>query len=252
MAHTHLAIDINTSAVRFVKLNGDFIVDEKSFVFTDKQDYRYKNQLEEFWSNTGWKESDFEKVSLSWSEKYCTIVPANVYNESSKNALFSLSFGTIFSIDEIDYNRLPMQGMVSVFAIPSWVKSFFVIRFPRIVIQHEGTHLIRGVFEGQTFKLKTKIVLHKEHFTLVIVKENKLQFYSSFDYSSLEDVVYYFSFTMQQLGLNQQANEVELIEGAGSEVAIHQLIEMLQTIGGSDLVVKNNQFLIEKYQLTCV
>lgn len=252
MAHNHLAIDINTSAVRFVKLKGDFVLDEKSFDFTDKQDYRYQSQLEDFWNQTTWKELDFEKVSLSWSEKQTTIVPANVFNESDKNALFSLTFGTKTPINEIDYNRLPIQGVVNVYALPSWVKSFFVLRFPRIVMQHEGTHLIRGVFEGQTFKLKTKLILHKEHFLLLVVKENNLKFYSAFDWTTLEDIVYYFSYTNQQLGYDQQLNELEVALGVGVTEDLEKLKTLIESIQNKNIDFKISNLLVEKHQLSCV
>lgn len=252
MAKNHLAIDINTSAVRFVKLNGDFVIQEKNIRFTDKQDYRYKQQLEEFWEQTGWKETDFDDVSLSWSEKQTSLVPVNVFNESDKESIFALSFGRHVQNDEIDYNRLPVQGVVNVFSIPMWVKSFFVVRFPRIVIQHEGTHLIRGVFSGQAFKLKTKLVVHETHFLMLIVQENNVQFYSSFEWNTPEDIVYYYSFSIQQQGKSQLTNEIELAVGAGAELDTEQLKRSLEAIHGTNVQVLTGNHLIEKYQQLCV
>lgn len=252
MSKTHLAIDINTSAVRFVKLTGDFIVQEKAFIFGDKQDYRYKQQLEEFWKETDWKETDFDDISLSWSEKQTTLVPVNVFNESDKDTIFSLSFGKQAQNGEIDYNRIPVQGLINVFSIPLWLKSFFVIRFPRIVIQHEGTHLIRGVFSGQTFKLKTKLIVHESHFLMLIVKENELKFYSSFEWSSIEDIIYYYSFAIQQLGFSEQLNEVEIHTGSGSQADWNELKKALETIHSSKLSVQISNHLVEKYQQLCV
>lgn len=252
MSKTHLAIDINTSAVRFVKLAGDFVVQEKTFVFGDKQDYRYKQQLEEFWKETGWKEADFDDVSLSWSEKQTTLVPVNVFNESDKDAIFTLSFGKETQNNEIDYNRIPIQGLVNVFSIPSWIKSFFVIRFPRIVIQHEGTHLVRGIFSGQTFKLKTKLIIHESHFLMLMVKENNLKFYSSFEWGSIEDIVYYYSFAIQQSGFPEQLNDVEINPGAGANADWEELKKALETIHTKNISVQISNHLVEKYQQLCV
>lgn len=252
MSKNQLAIDINTSAVRFVKLNGDFVVQEKAFMFTNKQDYRYKQQLEEFWRETEWKEADFDDISLSWSEKETTLVPVNVFNESDKETIFTLTFGQETQSDEIDYNRIPVQGLVNIYSIPLWVKSFFVRCFPRIVIQHEGTHLIRGVFSGQTFKLKTKIIVHEHHFLMLIVKENNLKFYSSFEWSSIEDIVYYYSFAIQQSGFSEQLNEVEVNTGAGAQTDREELKKTLETIHSNNISVQMSSHLIEKYQQLCV
>lgn len=252
MVKNHLSIDINHSAVRLVKLNGDFAVQEKTVVFTDKQDYRFKQQLEDFWKETGWKESEFDEVVLSWSGGRTTLVPVNVFNESDKEAIFQLSYGTDTDHEEVDYNRLSMQGIVNVYSIPFWVKSFFVLRFPRIIIQHEGTHLIRGIFAGQTFKLKTKIVIHENHFLIAMVKENNLQFYSSFEWNTVEDIVYYYSFSVQQQEYSRQINEVEISVGAGAVIDSDELVSMLKTVHGSNVVVQISNHLVEKYQQLCV
>lgn len=252
MVKNHLSIDINHSAVRLVKLNGDFAVQEKTVVFTDKQDYRFKQQLEDFWKETGWKESEFDEVVLSWSGGRTTLVPVNVFNESDKEAIFQLSYGTDTDHEEVDYNRLSMQGIVNVYSIPFWVKSFFVLRFPRIIIQHEGTHLIRGIFAGQTFKLKTKIVIHENHFLIAMVKENNLQFYSSFEWNTVEDIVYYYSFSVQQQEYSRQINEVEISVGAGAVIDPDELVSMLKTVHGSNVVVQISNHLVEKYQQLCV
>lgn len=252
MSKNHLAIDINTSAVRFVKLTGGAVIQEKSFVFTDKQDYRYKQQLKDFWSQADWKESDFEDISLSWSERQTTLVPANVFNESDKDSIFLLSYGKNVRNEEIDYNRIAIQGVVNIFSLPLWVKSFFVIRFPRIVIQHEGTHLIRGIFSGPTFKLKSKLVIHEDHFLLATVKENNLKFYSSFDWSTIEDILYYYSFSIQQQAYDQQLNEVEITAGAGAEIDLEKLKLLLESVHGKNITVQISNHLVENYQQQCV
>lgn len=252
MKGLHLAIDINFSAVRFVKLNGSEVLEDRLFFFLDRQDYRYKPQLDEFWSGLGWQESDFEDVTLSWSENQSTIVPVNIFNESNKEAIFQLCFGAPEVTNVIDYNRLPLQNLVNVYAIPLWVKSFFVIRFPRIIMQHEGTHVLRGVFSGATYKLKSKLVVHQNHFLLVIVQDNKLKFSSTFNFSSVEDVVYYFSYTVQQLELGSTAKELELIAGSGCQLDLNQLETALKTILKDNLEVIIGASTLEKYQQLCV
>lgn len=228
MPKRHLAIDVNNDTIRFVEMNEAAVNQEHLFSFSDKQDYRYKQQLEEFWNKTGWKESVFDEVTLSWSGFQSTLVPVNVFNESDKESIFELSYGNQITSNEIDYNRLPLQGIVNIYAIPNWIKSFFVIRFPRIVVQHEGTHLIRGVFSGTTFKLKTVLIIHEKYFRMLVVKENQLKFYSQFECSTLEDVVYYYSFAMQQLALNQATNELIISNDADSTINGNELRQTLE------------------------
>lgn len=252
MTEKQLAIDIHNGAVRFTKLNGSFAIERFEYTFTDRQDYRYKQQLEEFLGQSGLRESDFDHCSIAWSGNQTTIVPANVFNESSKDAIFNLCFGSGHDTHEVDYNRIPEQGVVNIFSMPLWLKSFFVIRFPRVVIQHEGTHLLRGIFNGNTFRLKTTIALHDEFFTLVITRQNQLQFYSTFEYSTTDDVVYYLSFTLQQKEWMEEANEVILSNGAGCSCDVEELSEKLKKVLGEKVTVSGDEHLVANYQRLCV
>jgi len=214
--NNHLAIDINTVAVRFTKWNDGELVDEKTSTFVEQNDALYKSQLEEFWNSTGWKSTDFAEVSLSWSEKQTTLVPTNVFNESDKNAIFSLSFGS--PQGEVDYNRIAVPHVVNVYAIPFWVKSFFVIRFPRIVIQHEGTYLLRGLYAQARKEYKSQLVVHQNHFLLACTKGDDLVFYSSFEWLNERDIVYYYSFFLQQQHILPTKHQLDLCCGVGASV----------------------------------
>lgn len=247
-----LAIEISTGAVRFSKLDGSFVVSKNEHVFTDKQDYRYNQQLTDFMTENQFKEIDFDECSVSWSGKQSTIVPTNVFNESSANTLFNLCFGDTYSNSEIDYNRVADPNVVNVHHLPFWVKSFFVMKFPRVVIQHEGTYLLRGIFKNATFKLKATLVIHEDYFQLIIVKENNLQFYSSFDFSSLEDIIYYLSFTLQQKEWTKVPIDIVLTNGAGGDVSLEELTEKLRKILGKEAKIVSEEYLLANYHELCV
>lgn len=252
MPKKHLAIEIHTGAVRFVKLDGSFVVSQHEFKFSDRQDYRYNAQLTEFLEQAGIKEIDYDEASISWADQHSTLVPSNVFNESNSKDIISLSFGNKFEASETDYNRIIDPNVVNVHHLPFWLKSFFVVKFPRIVIQHEGTHLLRGLFKGTTFKLKALIVIHENYFQLIIVKENNLCFYSSFEFTTMDDIVYYLSFTLQQKEWFESPLEVVINDGVGSEIEMTDLISRIQKIIHRDSIIKHEEHLIAKYQQLCV
>lgn len=252
MPSSHLAIEINNGAVRFSKLNGSFVLDKFEYAFKDQLDYRYKQQLDEFLAESGLKEMDFDDVSVAWSSKEATLVPANVFSETTKEAVFELCYGQDFDKNDIDHNRIFEMSVVNVFSLPTWLKSYFVIRFPRVVIQHEVTHLIRGIFAGSTFKLKTFVVLHNDFFYLSIVKENKLLFFSTFEYATIEDLIYYISFTLQQKNLALEDQEIVLCSGVGTQLILPELDEKLTKIVGKSVKITSDSMLITNFQKLCV
>lgn len=252
MPKRHLAIEINTGAVRFVKLDGSFVVSKHEFSFLDKQDYRYKSQLSDFLEEAKLREIDFDECSIAWSAKQSTLIPTNVYNESEASSVFKLCFGEQFDKNEIDYNRVTDPQLVNVYWIPFWLKTFFVIKFPRVVIQHEATHLLRGIFKGSTFKPKAIAVFHEDFFSLLLVKENNLHFYSNFDYSSIEDVVYYISFTLQQKEWFNNPVEIVLNNGVGAKLDLVELEKNLLKVLAKNSTISVDENLLPKYQELCV
>ena len=235
----HLSIELSETAVRFsVVENG--MTKSYNYTFTDKKDYRYKEQLDEFLVDSGLKNEEFDEQTI--------------FGESKPESIFKLCYGDQIPSNHIDYNRIPEHGMVNIYEIPLWVKSFFVIRYPRSIIQHEGSHLLRGIFAENAFKLKTTLVVYDHHVLLSIVKENKLEFYSVFDFNENEDIIYHTLFTLQQKGLNKESGTLQICPGVGSsEEKINELhtkfsafadLKSSTILVNSDLIIKSQQLCV--------
>jgi hypothetical protein len=226
----HLSIELSENAVRFSSIVNDTIK-TYNYIFNDRKDYRYKEQLNEFLVESGLKELEYDEYVVSWSSFRSTLIPANVFGESKPAQLFKLCYGSDISTSEIDYNRIPEQGIVNLYEIPLWVKSFFVIKYPRSIIQHEGSHLIRGIFAEPSFKLRSTIIVYQNYFLLSIVKENKLHFYSMFEFQTSDDIVYHLMFTLQQKEFLQEGSAIQLYTGVGcSSELINDLSHKLKSL----------------------
>lgn len=249
----HLTIELSENGVRFSTISGE-IASKHAFTFKDKKDYRYKEQLEEFLVESGLKNQDFDEQTVSWTGFRSTLIPSNIFGESKPEELFQLCYGTEVPTSHVDYNRIPEQGLVNLYEIPLWVKSFFVVKYPRSVIQHEGSHAIRGIFAENTFRTKTTIILHDNFFMLSILKENKLLFYSMFDYQVIDDIVYHVMFTLQQKELVGDTGSIQICGGVGAfSEKLTELSEKLSSL--QDLkqmkVLINEDFTINSQKL-CV
>lgn len=249
----HLAIELSENGVRFSATEGERM-DRHEYTFTDKKDYRYKEQLDEFLSQSGLKDKDFDEHTVSWCGFRTTLIPTNIFGESKPEDLFRLCFGPDIPTSHIDYNRIPEQGLVNLYEIPLWVKSFFVVKYPRSVIQHEGSHTIRGIFADNTFRTKSTIVLFSNFFLLAILKENKLQFYSVFDYQEVEDVVYHLMFTLQQKELTGDTGSIQICPGVGAPsekmTELKDKLGMLQDLKQMKIEI-NEKFTVNSQKL-CV
>lgn len=253
MNSRQLAIALSEVGVRFSEVSMG-VVSTHEHLFKDRQEFKFREILDEFYSQTGLKEKDFDEYSLSWSAQRSTLVPSNLFSESNPADLFHLCFGKDISPGTIDYNRIPEHGIVNIYEIPDWVKSYVVTRFPRIVLQHENSHLIRGIFADSTFKLSILLIPYHNYFTLIMAKENKLIYSSYFDYQTTEDIIYHLSFVLQQKELMKQQGKLRIVDGLGSNSEFTDgLIQQLNKFNElMDLTVLNDSNFVTNAQRLCV
>ncbi len=226
----YLFIELSASSLT---VSSEFSQQSELFklVFSDKKDYRYKEQLNQFFEENNLFKREYDECIISWANTRSTLVPNNVFVESNPSALMKLCYGEGISANDIDYNRISEQGFVNTYELPQWVKGFFILKYPRSVIQHEGSHVIRGIFKENAFQLKASIILHEDYFLLTLIKENKLLFYSTYSYTQAEDVVYHLMFTLQQKELLNSNGTVEIIQGVGAENgAAESIAELLKKV----------------------
>jgi hypothetical protein len=251
---SQLAIELSENAVNFASIEDGVVISIDKFTFKDKIDYRYKEQLNQIFIEKGYSEKSYDEYSLSWYSICSTLLPNNVFAEVKPDELLRLCYSGEIPQDNVDYNRIPELAVVNVYTIPLWVKSFFVVKFPRIVIQHEGSHLLHGIFSGYISKLNISIVIHELSFNLVITNGEGLQFYSQFDFQMIDDLVYHLVYTLQQKNLLNQAGNLTVCSGVGSTdeqaVELKQKLESLKDL--KLFKIEINSHLLLNFQTLCV
>lgn len=254
MAKKQFVVDINRYAVRFTRLVDALPEQEFFFLFKDKTDFGYKDQLDVFLNKTDFRAMDWDEYSLSWFSEKSSVLPSSIFSETNANAVFQLAYGNDTPENDIDFNRLPELAGANVYEIPVWVKSFFVTRFPRMILQHEGTHIIRGLLEGPKFKLKIVLSLQESHFLLAAVKDSELQYYNTFDYQTVEDVVYHLAHLLQQNNWNEEMGKLSIIPFLLEENNSAQLIkDLLDTVPAFKYITSALEpNLVRQYQTLCV
>ncbi|MFA7274098.1 MAG: DUF3822 family protein [Crocinitomicaceae bacterium] len=254
MSKKQLVVDIDRDSVRFTRLIGITVDQQFHFNFKDKTDFGYKDQLDVFLAKTDFRTLDWDEYSLSWFGEKTTLLPFAIFNEVDPVKAFQLSFGNSVADNDIDFNRIPEFTGVNIYEIPLWVKSFFVVRFPRMVLQHEGTHCIRGLIGGGSFKLSLLVSLHENHFLLMAIKDQEVKYYNTFEYQTAEDVVYHTAHLLQQYKWQDEKGKLYLVPShlISENIAdgISNLIHKLPPF--QQLKIERSNHLISQFQILCV
>lgn len=254
MSKSHLSIEVHGQQVRFTSFTGTEIIIEQETSVSSNEYSDVKASLDSFITTNESLNKEFDNISLSYASNKSSLVPNNVFAESSSDDIFKLCFGKCNDSSSIDYNRISELSIVNVFEIYDWVKRYFVIKFPRISIQHEGSHSLRSILETNAFYLKATIILHSNYFQLSVVKHNQVEFYSFFDYQNHEDVLYHVLFALKQKEFTEEDGSIEIINGLGSNKEIVDSIskDLSRIKDLAKLKPSYPSHFIAKSQLLCV
>lgn len=139
---------------------------------------------------------DYKSISLTVSTNRHTLVPVSIFNNSKPKDIFALNHQAPF--DNIDYNRIPELGIVTIFELPLWIKSVFVIKMPRVKIIHTSTVLIKAILKKSAFAPKVHVFWQDNSFYLIITSNGKLQYFNLFQGNEITDLIYHILFVLEQ------------------------------------------------------
>ena len=155
--------------------------------------------------------NDSSLLQLSFTDTLYTLVPAALFEEDQLASYLSFNHPVNdFEDLELAFNRLPKHEIVIVYAIPGKVKAIFQDHFLNFKQHHFSFPLIESFLTNETAPEQACLHIQAERFELMIKKENQLQYFNSFDYTSAEDLLYYLLFVIEQLQIDREEMPMKL------------------------------------------
>lgn len=193
---------------------------------------------------------DYNALVLSSGSERNTLIPVDIFNNSGAKEIFKLNYREPF--DNIDYNRIPELGIVNIYELPLWIKSLFVIKFPRVKMVHRSSVLLKGIFDQPTFPLKVHLFIEEGSFYMMITHKSKLQYFNHMRADAFSDILYHTLFVLEQKMLNPAEAEFHIY---GQSEGWEHAAELAKHTGGKVKIdaapEKGEQFILAK-QLLCV
>lgn len=210
MENSQLTIHISRTSVHVAEVlhSNRKVIPLKSIELHENNVQGYKDKLKELFEELNLTKQ-YDEYTVAWSTSKAELVPLSLFNESSSQAVFQFMFGDDIEASTIDYNRMMEISLVNVYEIPDWVKSFFIMKFPRISITHEHSMLLRALFQLSTFKRKAILNFNDEYLSIDVIEKNELVFSNIFEYQTEEDALYYLMYVLEQEKMLEEEIEVE-------------------------------------------
>jgi hypothetical protein len=200
-----LCMDLHPSqlTIAFIDKDTKKIKEARSFPISEYN----RDEVTAFFTSEEFK-FDFHSYVATSGGLRNTLIPVDLFNHTKAADVFKLNYPA--PIDNLDYNRIPELGIVNIYELPLWIKSFFVIKFPRVKLIHPATVLLKGVFSNPTFSPKIHICFYGSSFYLLITGKTKLDYFNRFDFTTIADLVYHVLFVLEQKEMDQTKMDVSL------------------------------------------
>jgi hypothetical protein len=198
-----------------------------------KSDIQKKELINDFIIREGISLLDYSDALVFWSNEQTVLVPSNLFENTSAETLLKLNFGDNFALNTSDFNRIPYIGVVCVYSIPTWIKSFFVIKFSGTKIIHTSTAWTKYLCnKNSSGKLIGLIVLDSEFLTFNCFYDNKPLIYIQTKFQEMEDVIYHVSYSLQQTASVNLDGNIELFDISGRNMnLINSFTEKINNLG---------------------
>lgn len=154
----------------------------------------------------------YDEIVIIHNNNLSTFVPTALFDEEYLGSY--LQFNTkVFETDFFAFDELGNYEMNNVYIPYVNMNNYFIDQFGTFDYKHATTVLVNKLLDLSKNNEERKMFVHVSdtHFEIVVIQNQKLQLYNTFEYKTPEDFIYYILFTAEQLQLNPENFKLELL-----------------------------------------
>lgn len=187
----------------------------------------------------------YDEIIVIHNNNLSTFVPSALFDEHYLGSY--LQYTTkVFETDFFTYDQISKYEMNSVYIPYVNINNFLIDQVGSFDYKHANSILIEKVLEASKNNDDKKMIVNFNvgHFEIIVVQNQKLLLFNSFEYQTPTDFIYYLLFTAEQLSLNPESFPLELlgiIEKNDAYYAVaYKYIRNVSFLDVSTLQEKNN------------
>ena len=195
------------------------IISYKEIAFdTSDKTIPVENLLTKSFTENSEFEESYDEVIVLHDNNLATVVPTPLFDEANLGSY--LQYNTkVFETDFFVFDAIPTYQMNIVYIPFININNAFVDHFGTFTYKHCTTVLVSKLLDLSKNIDDKKMFVHvqKDHFEIVIVQNQHLLLFNSFEYKTPEDLIYYILFTAEQLNMNPESLKLEFIGDINEE-----------------------------------
>lgn len=192
----------------------------------------------------------YDEILVIHNNNLSTFVPTALFDENYLGSY--LQYNTkVFDTDFFAFDEITNYPMHSVYIPYMNINNFFIDQFGSFDYKHANSILVKTLLDLSKNDDDKKMVVYfnTDHFEIIVIQNQKLLLFNSFDYKTPEDFIYYLLFTAEQLNMNPESFKLELLGTITKDDAFYSIafkyIRNVFIFDVSDLQKNNSLSIIE-------
>lgn len=188
----------------------------------------------------------YDEVLVLHDNNLNTFVPTALFDEQFLGSY--LQYNTkVFETDFFTFDAIANQEMHNVYVPYANINNYLLDQFESFDYKHVNSVLVSKLLEKSKNVEEKQVFVHfgSQKFEIVVVQNQKLLLFNSFEYVTEADFIYYLLFTAEQLNLNPEHFKLQLLGDIAEESSLFKMaykyVRHVELMDVAD-VQKNNSF----------
>ncbi|MEN9909144.1 MAG: hypothetical protein RLZZ540_2293 [Bacteroidota bacterium] len=166
----------------------------------------------------------YDDVLVIHNNNLSTFVPSPLFDENYLGSY--LQYNTkVFETDFFAFDEISNYEINAVYIPYVNMNNFFIDKFGSFEYKHANSILVTKLLDASKNVDTKKMMVHFNgtHFEIIVIQNQKLLLFNSFEYQTPEDFIYYILFTAEQLNMNPENFPLELIGNIATESPFYKI-----------------------------
>lgn len=166
----------------------------------------------------------YDEVVVLHNNNLSAFVPVALFDENFMGSYLQYNV-KVFESDFFAYDTLGSYLINNVYVPYVNINNFLIDAFSSFEYKHHSSILVEKLLDLSKNDDDRQMFVHfdQKSFQIIVVQNQKLLFYNSFDFTTKEDFAYYLLFTVEQLGLNPEFFTLKLLGHIAEEGELFQM-----------------------------
>lgn len=166
----------------------------------------------------------YDEIVILHNNNLSVFVPQALFDENHLGSYLKYNV-KVFESDFFTFDALENYPINNVYVPYVNINNFLLDIFPDFEYKHSSSILVEKLLDLSKNDDDKQMFVHFEEksFEIIVVQNQKLLFYNSFDFTTKEDFAYYLLFTVEQLGMNPEFFTLKLLGNIAKEGELFEI-----------------------------